>query len=192
MFTHEQHSNGAGPNLLIWDDRSAERLKIACRCGVCSGLGTLLNGTEPDDPGELCAACAGAGWLGLDWRLPTTGLPGSLSKIAMLCARCAVEAPLWHARDADYEYRAARLLPRDMGLIARLESLEFNADDLDGDEADWDSYAAEAASDRYAAGEQDDEPSCSQCKTTESPFTPGIEEPMYYAVKNHPSSEAVD
>lgn len=80
-------------NQVIWSDEDGVKL-TAHRCIPC---------TDVQKSCQKCPACGGSGWIGIDPAKPTTAIPGSAAKNAVLAVRYAAGKSLWHADDATYE-----------------------------------------------------------------------------------------
>lgn len=70
------------------------------RCGACEGEG-ITRRNYRSGLVEICAACRGVGYHGLDAG-PTTAEPWSLAKIAVMAARYDLGMPVFNAADARF------------------------------------------------------------------------------------------
>ena len=78
-------------SVIVWN-RKKTRLRIAFRCAHCGGVG-IENGKPSGYTVKLCKTCNGDGWFGIDPRVPTSAMPGSDVKVAVLQARVSLELP---------------------------------------------------------------------------------------------------
>jgi hypothetical protein len=90
--------NDVFPEEIVWQE-SYGHVRFATLCSHCRGDVLAVASLQECHRPVRCRRCRGAGWLGIDPREPTTALPGTVAKQAVLAARVAAGVPLWNDGD---------------------------------------------------------------------------------------------